>query len=212
MFDCIPALFLLVIAIVSLLQRSSKLRKEMNVIAIYCLLCMVIELLILFFNDKIVTQTITITFKIAEYFIFATLANLLFYNRSYLKVLKIGALLYSFIITFCLINYHLFSLYSITATITAIFLLSYCILVMYDWISLTPLKPIYERPEFWLVLGFLIYEAGNYFNFIVQEIYVNHSINLHSVFATFRNCCFVVTLVMLQMKNKKVLKRFQQIR
>lgn len=184
----------------------------MNLIAIFCLYCFIIEIQLDYFNCATITQVLTISYKIGEYFIFSTLAYLLFYNDTYTKILKIGSITYCTFIISSFFYFDLNVLYSVTAAITAIFLLSYSILIMYDWVSLNPLQPIYERPAFWLVLGFLIYEAGNYFNFILQEIYVHKAINLHSILAFIRNFCFLLTIYFIHHKNKKVFKRLNKIK
>ncbi|WP_126973775.1 hypothetical protein [Gynurincola endophyticus] len=179
---------------------------------IYCIYCFITETLLNVFNDPTVTSVLTITYKISEFFYFSLIAYLLLYNQSLLKVLKIGSVIYAIVVISCFMYYDLKVLYSIVAGFTAIFLFSYSILVMFDWISLTPLDPIYERPAFWILLGFLIYEAGNYFNFIIQDVYQYKAINLHSIFSLIRNIFFLTTIVIIHFKNKRLMHRLNQIK
>ncbi len=179
---------------------------------IYALDCTITELLIKLFQDNEITNILTSTYKLVEYLTFTCMVYLMHHSRRLKTIVKVSGAVYITLVIICILQYNTDMLHNILSGITAIFIFSYSILIMFDWITTTPLEPIYQKPAFWIVMGFFIYESGNYFNFIIQDVYQHFQWDIHTFFAAIRNICFLIAITKIYIINKRLKKRLQQIK
>ena len=112
------------------------------------------------------TYKILSSFTIIEYSIFAYFLYSIIENKIFKVIILIGTIgFYLFaLIYFFISKDHGFD--SISASIEAILIVAFCIFYLFDQLNKPQVMFIYQDPNFWFVVGFLVYLSGTLFLFI----------------------------------------------
>lgn len=105
-------------------------------------------------------------FTIIEYSLFAFFLYSILIN----KIFKV-------VILFSTIGFYLFAILyfftspdesfdSLSASVESILIIAYCIFYLFDQMNKPQMIFIYQEPNFWFVVGFMVYLSGNLFLFI----------------------------------------------
>lgn len=182
----IPGLFLF--------QRPQRLTRETKLLFAYAIFSFTNDRLHEFFHSSSTFYTLSFTFAIIEYILFAALLFLLLQKRRHKRWIIAGSLFFAAISVFTLINSGVANFGSIRG-IEVLLLISYIMLFFLEWITAESFEPIDGKPEFWIVTGCLLYLAGNFFFFITVDNQLIHSLLIHFLVNLLRNACFITAII-----------------
>lgn len=120
------------------------------------------------------TYHILSAYTIIEYSIFAFFLHSIIHKK-----------LFRTIILICTTGFYLYAIYalflsvdqgfdSVSASIESILIVSFCILYMFDQLNKPQVIFIYQEPNFWFVVTFMVYLAGTLFLFISASALEKH--------------------------------------
>ena len=140
-----------------------------KVLLVYVALCFTNDSVLLPL-DNVVHQKLIYTilsgFTITEYSLFAFFLYSIIANKTFKLIILIAT-----------IGFYLFALYyfftssgrsfdSLAASVESILIITFCILYLFDQLNKPQMMFIYQDPNFWFVVGFMVYLSGNLFLFI----------------------------------------------
>lgn len=157
-------------------------RKDIWVVFIYSLFAFITDRLLLNFKSSEYPRlsfSILSLFTIIEF----TLFTIFIYFSLRSRKIKSSILIVSAIFVFFSIIFYFLKLGnekfdSVSASIEAILILAFCILFLFDNINTEP-SFIYEKYEFWIIVGMLIYLGGVLFLFIFSSSFTKDEKNIY---------------------------------
>jgi len=157
-------------------------RKDIWVVFIYSLFAFITDRLLLNFKSSEYPRlsfSILSLFTIIEF----TLFTIFIYFSLRSRKIKSSILIVSAIFVFFSIIFYFLKLGnekfdSVSASIEAILILAFCILFLFDNINKEP-SFIYEKYEFWIIVGMLIYLGGVLFLFIFSSSFTKDEKNIY---------------------------------
>jgi hypothetical protein len=87
-------------------------------------------------------------------------------NRVFRIIISISAIAFLIFAIFYLFGVDDFSFDSLPASIESILIVAYSIFYLFDQMNKPQVMFIYQEPNFWFVVGFIIYFSGTLFLFI----------------------------------------------
>jgi hypothetical protein len=157
-------------------------KRDIWVIFIYSLFAFITDRLLLNFKSSEYPRlsfSILSLFTIIEF----TLFTIFIYFSLRSRKIKSSILIVSAIFVFFSIIFYFLKLGnekfdSVSASIEAILILAFCILFLFDNINTEP-SFIYEKYEFWIIVGMLIYLGGVLFLFIFSSSFTKDEKNIY---------------------------------
>jgi hypothetical protein len=157
-------------------------RKDIWVVFIYSLFAFTTDRLLLNFKSSEYPRlsfSILSLFTIIEFTLFTIFINFSLRSR---KIKSSILIVSSFFVFFSIVFYFLKlgneKFDSVSASIEAILILAFCILFLFDNINTEP-SFIYEKYEFWIIVGMLIYLGGVLFLFIFSSSFTKDEKNIY---------------------------------
>ncbi len=136
----------------------------MWVIILYCFLHLLISLLELRFeNDPEIYAYINSSFTFLEYSLFSYFYLISIKNLTFKRALLIVSVIFLIFILFYFLNVKAQGLDSVPIGIETILILTFSFYFLYEQMKDTETLFVYNKPEFWVVLGIMIYLAGSFF-------------------------------------------------
>jgi hypothetical protein len=148
-----------------------------KVLLLYVVFSFLVDNLLLFVEHKkynYYTYHILSAYTIIEYSIFAFYLHSVIQKKLFRIVIVIGT-----------IGFYLFAIYSLflstdmgfdsmSASIESILIVAFCILYLFDQLNKPQVIFIYQEPNFWFVVTFLVYLSGTLFLFISASALEKH--------------------------------------
>lgn len=149
------------------LKRNKLIR--VKVLLFYIVISFINDNLLLIFNSSrydrltyVILSTYTIfEYSIFTYFLYSIIDNKIF--KSIVAACTLGFFLFA-LITFFFSKQNDFD--SLSASIESILIIAFCIFYLFDQLNKPQVMFIYQDPNFWFVVGFMVYLAGTLFLFI----------------------------------------------
>jgi hypothetical protein len=133
-------------------------------------------------------------FTTLEYALLTLLYYQFFERKTNKRLVLAGSLIYIITVILELTKFGL--LYSrFNAGIAVIMIISYSLLLFYEWLVDDPMVMIYEKPAFWIILGCLFYLSGSFFFFIAVGTRWEQNWILHAVCNLVKNILFTIAIV-----------------
>ena len=214
MANTIENLFLYITAITDLLVVLlffflKKVRKErgLQIVAIYCLSSLVLNLIGITLLPKVFEYIFYTSFTLVEYLIFTSFFWFNIKNSNLKKfIVAASSLFVLFIIGYLAVVKHQ-SIDSLSIGIETILIFVYIFSYLYEEMNNTRDLFIYNKYQFWVTTGILIYLAGSFFIYIfANEIKKDFLIKywfLTNVFYIIKNVFFVLGILIFAKNNKK---------
>ena len=116
-------------------------------------------------NEKIVYNVLSI-YTIIEYTIFSLFIHSILSNKLFKTLIIIfSAAFYLFAVLYFFLARDI-RFDSLSASLESILIVSYCIFYLFDQLNKPQIIFIYQEPNFWFIVGFMVYLAGTLFLFI----------------------------------------------
>ena len=90
---------------------------------------------------------------------------------------------------------------SVPTAISAILIIGFCIIYLFEKLKNPDTLFLYRTPDFWIVVGLIIYFSGTFFVYIFSRNYFNNPefervfIIINTAFTTFRNLIFAAAIL-----------------
>jgi hypothetical protein len=210
----ISSLSTLVIFIFYLFQKIRVLKNEIKGIAIYSLYSFVNNLALDFANEITVLSLLFI-FTILEYAVFTWLFYNMLQKRNSKRAVLFGSFIFLGIVCFSILHFGTGNFDQLNSGTEAVLIVIYSILFFVEQVSsMDIVEPIYEKPEFWIVLGCFIYLSGNLFLFITADPHNQNAWIINSIFNLVRNILFFIAIKKSSRNrkdNKKATERIEAL-
>lgn len=118
------------------------------------------------FTDRDTIYYLLSAFTIIEYSIFSYVLYCILENKIFRLIILVCSALFYLFTLYIMMSAEFFSFDSLSASIEAILIVAYCIFYLFDQMSKPQVIFIYQEPNFWFVVGFIIYFSGTLFLFI----------------------------------------------
>lgn len=118
------------------------------------------------FYDRGTIYYLLSAFTAIEYAVFSFVLYSIIENRIFKIIIVVCSLLFYLFTLYYLLTNQAYSFDSITASIEAILIVSYSIFYLFDQMNKPQVIFIYQEPNFWFVVAFIIYFSGTLFLFI----------------------------------------------
>jgi hypothetical protein len=187
--EILPILFYLIF-----LKRNRG--EGLLVIFLYCVLSLLTEVVYAALQSQLVFSSFTILeFTLFSFFFYSSL-----HDRKFKYIPIIGALLFYVIAisSFTSKNAHAFD--SLPASVEAVLVISYCILLLYEQIKDPNIVFVYNTKKFWVIIAFFLYFSSTLFLFIYAGSFSEqqHSTYwmINNFFEMLKNILFCVSFIM----------------
>lgn len=110
--------------------------------------------------------TILSGFTIIEYSLFAFFLYSIIANKAFKLIILVATIGFYLFALFYFFSASDKSFDSLAASVESILIIAFCILYLFDQLSKPQMMFIYQDPNFWFVVGFMVYLSGNLFLFI----------------------------------------------
>lgn len=170
-------------------------KNEMRWIAIYSLYS---------FINNIVLETTSNEISAFCYYIFTileyTLFTWLFYNmiskRNGKRVVLIGSFAFVGMVCFSVLNFGHALFDTLNSATEAVLIVIYSVIFFMEKASLMDIDqpPLYEKADFWIVIGCFIYLSGVLFLFLTSGIKERNVWIINSIFNVVRNIFFAIAI------------------
>jgi hypothetical protein len=202
---------LLVILLLIIFNKKIKGNTIFGLILGYCLLNSSCNIIPKYLLPTDFYYPILVFFTATEYLIFAYLFSLLLKNKKFQKAILILSILFLFVV---ILNYNSGksqAIDSLPIGIETILILIYSFYFLYEQMNIVDDSFIYNRFQFWIVIGLMVYLGGSFFIYIfantVDDKILDSYWFLTYVFYIIKNIFFIIAMV-LHLKETK-LKRTQ---
>lgn len=171
------------------------------VIFLYCVFSLLTEVAYFIIQKQIVFSTFTILeFTLFSFFFYSSL-----HDRKFKYIPIIGALLFYVIAisSFTSKNAHAFD--SLPASVEAVLVISYCILLLYEQIKDPNIVFVYNTKKFWVIIAFFLYFSSTLFLFVyagsLSEQQHSTYWMINNFFEMLKNILFCVSFIMKKRYN-----------
>lgn len=179
-----------------------------RVLLFYVVVCFINDTILLNldnFKDRKLIYYVLSVFTIVEYSVFAYFLYSIIENKFFRITILVSTLgFYLFVIIYFLSTDY-FSFDSISASIESIFIVSFCILFLFDQLNKPQVIFIYQDASFWFVTGLMVYLSGTLFLFILAtelDKSVRHNFWKINLFANIvKNILFAIAFSIKKSKN-----------
>jgi hypothetical protein len=166
------------------------------VIFLYCVLSLLTEVVYAALQTQLVFSSFTILeFTLFSFFFYSSLRN-----RKFKYIPIIGAVVFYAIAigSFTSKNTHEFD--SLPASVEAVLVISYCILLLYEQIKDPTIIFVYNTKKFWVIIAFFLYFSSTLFLFIYAGSISEHQHStywmINNFFEMLKNILFCVSFIM----------------
>ena len=189
--------------------RRRNQQEGLQVIFIYCLISLAIEILapMLIKNFRISNFYLYASFTILEY----TLLTIFLYRSvkdSRLRYIPIiGSIAFFAMVVANFLLYHSSKFDSLSASIEAILIIIYSILFLYGQIKDPSILFVYYTKKFWVVIAIFIYFSSTLFLFLYAATFTNQEHKsywyINNIFDIIKNILFCIAFSMKKSKTPK---------
>lgn len=163
--------------LVFLFNLKENRNKPIRVIIYYIVYSLINEGILAFLRSEVykggkeIEAIIVASFTILEYFFFALFLYLSLNNNRNKKALQLGSIIFGISAILNLYsNLHSSSKIEVfdtlTVSISAISLIVFCLVFLFEKIQKPEIGFIYAKKSFWIVIGIMIYFSGTFFLFL----------------------------------------------
>lgn len=178
------------------------LKNEVRWIAIYSAYSFINNQLLEFTSETTNTSLLFI-FTIIEYAIFAWLYYSMLHSLNSKRAIMLGSFVFLGIVCFSIMNFDNRNFDNLNSGTEAVLIIIYSILFFVERMSVMDIvEPIYEKAEFWIVLGCFIYLSGNLFLFITSDLHNQTAWMINSIFNLVRNVFFFIAIRKCSIRKK----------
>jgi hypothetical protein len=190
----ISSLSTFVVALYYLLKKIVLLKNEIKWLAIYSAYSFINNQLLDFTSETTNTSLLFI-FTIIEYAIFAWLYYNMLHSLNSKRTIMLGSFVFLGIVCFSIMNFDNRAFDNINSGTEAVLIIIYSILFFVErGLAMDIVEPIYEKAEFWIVLGCFIYLSGNLFLFVTSDLHNQTAWMINSIFNLVRNIFFFIAI------------------
>lgn len=134
------------------------------VVFFYCLYSYINDTIVVYrFRHNLAINNLLYSFTIIEYLIFALCLFKVLKNNISKKVLLVVSALFLLFCFYAITHQTLKKFDSVQSSLSAIILISFCIIYLFEQINKPDITFIYASHTFWIVAGILIYLAATLF-------------------------------------------------
>ncbi|HEY4107492.1 MAG TPA: hypothetical protein VGM48_00680 [Puia sp.] len=161
---------------------------------------MATEFFLGFFQTEIQQNFVYFAFTIVEFTLFSLFFYLSLHEKKFRYIPIIGALLFYGIAisNFAGKSEHIFD--SLPASVEAILVISYCILLLYEQIRDPNIIFVYNTKKFWIIIAFFLYFSSTLFLFIyagsLSEQQRSNYWVINNFFEILKNILFCISFIM----------------
>ena len=171
------------------------------VIFFYCVLSLLTEFVYAVVQTQIVFSTFTILeFTLFSFFFYSSLRDKKF---KYIPI--IGAMVFYVVAFGSFTSKNATEFDSLPASVEAILVISYCILLLYEQIKDPTIIFVYNTKKFWVIIAFFLYFSANLFLFIYAGSMSEHQHSnywmINNFFDLLKNILFCVSFIMKKRYN-----------
>jgi hypothetical protein len=134
------------------------------------------------------------SFTLLEYALFAWMFYLMLSNPVNKRIVIVGSFAFLVMVSITLRNFGDLEFDNVNSGTEAILIIIYSILFFSEKLNIENLEPIFDSPSAFIVIGCLIYLAGNLFLFITSEKQNTNLWILNSALNLVRNICFIIAI------------------
>ena len=172
--------------------KKAKSERAIVLIALYALTELILNLSASSFAKNLFSY-IWGAFTYFEYLIFTYILQINIKNKRFKKFIVISSILFLVFTTIFNIVTNFKGIDSIPIGVETILILIFCFYFLYEQINSMDNLFIYNKYQFWIVIGFMIYLAGSFFVFISASMIDN---NLLRQYWFLTNCFYISMLIL----------------
>lgn len=168
----------------------------MWVIFLYCVLSLLTELVYYLVKTQVVFSGFTIVeFTLFSFFFYSSLQE-----RKFKYIPIIGAVLFYAIAIGSLATKSVQAFDSLAASVEAILVIIYCILLLYEQIRDPSIVFVYNTKKFWVIIAFFLYFSATLFLFIYTSTLSEEQRSsywlINNFFEMLKNILFCISFIM----------------
>ncbi|HUQ96282.1 MAG TPA: hypothetical protein VM010_01365 [Chitinophagaceae bacterium] len=170
------------------------------VIFFYCIYSFTNDSLLLYRDRRgLSIRTFLYSFTILEYLIFALYIHSILASKAIRQVLAVISVLLALACFYFIVTEPLKQFDSVQSAVCALLLISICIIYFFEQINKPQLTLIYASYHFWVIIGILIYLAGNFFLLVFASKFGEKEIEsywiINHISSVLKNILFAIAIL-----------------
>jgi hypothetical protein len=141
------------------------------------------------------TRVMSFSFTIIEFTMFTLLFYHFFHRKGYKRWVIAGSAIFLATLVAELQKFGFLHYSRFNAGMAVILVISYSFLLFHEWLMDDPMEMIYEKVDFWITLGILVYLSGSFFFFISVGKRWEQNWMMHAVCNLIKNILFTIAIV-----------------
>ena len=141
------------------------------------------------------TRVLSFVVTIIEYTIFTLLYYRFFHRKGNKRWVIIGSVIFLTTVVLELDKFGFLYYSRFNAGTAAMLIISYTFLLFHEWLMDDPMEMIYNKVEFWIALGCLVYLSGSFFFYLTVGKKWEENWVLHSVCNLVKHLFFSIAIV-----------------
>jgi hypothetical protein len=186
-------------------HKYTRANKNLTIILLYCVVNIVINAVLEFasINNPLLLYSF---FTLSEFFLFSTFIMMSIINTSMKRVIVVTQILFSIFIVVYATYAKPRSIDSIPVGIETILILIFSFYYLYEQMSNVENQFIYNKYQFWIISGIMVYLAGSFFIYLFANQVDNKTLHqfwfLTNVFYILKNILFAIG-ILIYVKQQK---------
>jgi len=141
------------------------------------------------------TRVLSFSFTIIEYTLFTLFFYHFFQRKGNQRWVMVGSAIFLVTLILELEKFGFLHYSRFNAGMAVMLVISYSFLLFHEWLMDDPMEMIYEKVDFWITLGCLVYLSGSFFFFISVGKRWEQNWMLHSICNLIKNILFTIAIV-----------------
>lgn len=176
------------------------------VIFLYCCISLLSEVLVSILQQTFSPFFIYSSFDLIEYALFSLFFYLSIKGKKFKYIPIFGAFILFTIAIFGFSSKNQGDFDTVSASIEAILIISYCILVLYEEINDPEIIFVYNTKKFWVIIAFFLYFSSTLFLFSFAKTLTQKEHDkwwtINNFFEILKNILFSISFIMKKSNNK----------